>query len=126
MNQPSHGLGGRHPWNMQVAPLQAQIAQLDSIPGVDIIAEIGTDMSRFGDAARLASWAGVCPGNHESAGKRYRGKTCKGGIAISAGSWCHVPGALGKRLPSWGEPFGVSKYGSARRRLRWPSPTKYS
>jgi hypothetical protein len=35
------------------------------------------DMSRFGDAARLASWAGVCPGNHESAGKRYRGKTCK-------------------------------------------------
>jgi hypothetical protein len=67
-----------------VAPLQAQIAQLDSIPGVDIIAardilaEIGTDMSRFGDAARLASWAGVCPGNHESAGKRYRGKTRKG------------------------------------------------
>jgi Transposase IS116/IS110/IS902 family len=67
-----------------VAPLQAQIAQLDSIPGVDImaardmLAEIGTDMSRFGDAARLASWAGVCPGNHESAGKQYRGKTRKG------------------------------------------------
>ena len=67
-----------------VAPLQAQIAQLDSIPGVDIIAardilaEIGTDMRRFGDAARLASWAGVCPGNHESAGKRYHGKTRKG------------------------------------------------
>ena len=65
-------------------PLHAQLAQLDSIPGVDIIAardilaEIGTDMSRFGDAARLASWAGVCPGNHESAGKRYRGKTRKG------------------------------------------------
>src|SRR5262245_16036394 len=64
-----------------VVPLQAQ---LDSIPGVDIIAardilaEIGTDMRRFGDAAHLASWAGVCPGNHESAGKRYRGKTCKG------------------------------------------------
>jgi len=44
-----------------VAPLHAHIAQLDSIPGVDItaardiIAEIGTDMSRFGDAARLAS-----------------------------------------------------------------------
>ena len=67
-----------------VAPLHAQIAQLDSIPGVDItaardiLAEIGTDMSRFGDAARLASWAGVCPGNHESAGKRYRGKPRKG------------------------------------------------
>jgi transposase len=67
-----------------VAPLQAQIAQLDSIPGVDItaardiLAEIGTDMRRFGDASRLASWAGVCPGNNESAGKRHRGKTCKG------------------------------------------------
>jgi transposase len=67
-----------------VAPLQAQIAPLDSIPGVDImaardmLAEIGTDRSRFGDAARLASWAGVWPGNHESAGKRYRGKTRKG------------------------------------------------
>jgi transposase len=67
-----------------VAPLQQQIAPLESIPGVDIIAardliaEMGTDMSRFGDAARLASWAGVCPGNHASAGKRYRGKTRKG------------------------------------------------
>ncbi len=65
-------------------PLQAQLAQLESIPGVDImaardmLAEMGTDMSRFGDAARLASWAGVCPGNHESAGKRSRGKTRKG------------------------------------------------
>ena len=71
-----------------VAPLQRQIAQLESIPGVDIIAardiiaEIGTDMSRFGDAARLASWAGVCPGNHESAGKRYRGTTCKGNRSL--------------------------------------------
>jgi transposase len=67
-----------------VAPLQRQIEQLDSIPGVDvtaardIVAEIGTDMHRFGDAARLASWAGVCPGNNESGGKRHRGKTRKG------------------------------------------------
>jgi transposase len=67
-----------------VAPLHAQIAPLDSIPGVDIIAardmlaEIGTDMSRCGDAARWASWAGVCPGHHASAGKRYRGKTRQG------------------------------------------------
>jgi transposase len=67
-----------------VAPMQAQIEQLDSIPGVDVtaardmLAEIGTDMSRFGDGARLASWAGVCPGNNESGGKRHRGKTRKG------------------------------------------------
>src|SRR5262249_46468438 len=112
-----------------VAPLQVQIAQLDSIPGVDItaardiLAEIGTDMSRFGDAARLASWAGVCPGNHESAGKRYRGKTCEGD-RYSAASWCNVPGVPGKRPPSWGAPFGVSKCGSARRRRSWLSPTK--
>ena len=51
---------------------------VDIIAARDILAELGTDMSRFGDAARLASWAGVCPGNHESAGKRYRGKTRKG------------------------------------------------
>lgn len=43
-----------------------------------ILAEIGSDMSRFGSAARLASWAGVCPGNNESAGKRRRGQTRKG------------------------------------------------
>jgi transposase len=67
-----------------VAPLESQITQLDSIPGVDktaardILAEIGTDMSRFGSAIRLASWAGVCPGNNESAGKRRRGKSRKG------------------------------------------------
>jgi transposase len=57
---------------------------LDSIPGVGeqvaqtIIAEIGVDMERFGSAEHLASWAGVCPGNHESAGKRKSGQTTKG------------------------------------------------
>ena len=72
-----------------VAPLHAQIAPLDSLPGGDsiaardILAEIGTDMSRFGDAARLASWAGVCPGNHESAGKRSRGKSISSALHAS-------------------------------------------
>ena len=114
-----------------VAPLQAQIAQLDSIPGVDIIAardilaEIGTDMSRFGDAARLASWAGYVQGTMRVLANGTAAKRAKG-IATSAGSWCNVPGAPGKRPPSWAAPFGVSKYGSARRRRRWLSPTKYS
>jgi transposase len=67
-----------------VEPLMPQIEQLDSIPGVDVTAardilgEIGTDMSRFGAASRLASWAKGSPGNNESAGKRRRGRTGKG------------------------------------------------
>src|SRR5215207_10413845 len=60
------------------------VAQLDPIPGVGpslaeaLIAEIGTDRRRFPTPAHLASWAGMCPGNDESAGKRRSGKTRKG------------------------------------------------
>jgi len=63
---------------------QEAIALLDTIPGGGpraaeiLIAEIGTDMSRFPSAKHLASWAGMCPGNHESGGKRLSGKTRKG------------------------------------------------
>jgi transposase len=60
------------------------ITLLDSIPGVSqrtaesLLAEIGTDMTRFPSAKPLASWAGMCPGHHESGGKRLSGKTRKG------------------------------------------------
>jgi len=63
---------------------QEKIDRLKGIPGVDdraarlIIAEIGTDMSRFPSADHLCSWAGVCPGNNESAGKRKTGRTRRG------------------------------------------------
>jgi transposase len=66
------------------APFEAAVSLLDTIPGVArqsaevIVAEIGTDMERFPSADHLASWAGVAPGNHESAGKRTTGKTRKG------------------------------------------------
>jgi transposase len=65
-------------------PFEAAIGLLDTIPGVArptaemIVAEIGTDMSRFPSADHLAAWAGVAPGNHESAGKRTSGKTRQG------------------------------------------------
>jgi transposase len=60
------------------------IALLDTIPGVSqrtaeiLLAEIGTDMTRFPNAKHLASWAGMCPGQYESGGKRLSGKTRKG------------------------------------------------
>jgi transposase len=64
---------------------------LVTIPGVGrttaelLIAEVGTDMARFGSAARLASWAKVCPGNNESAGKRYSGRTGQGNGWLRSG-----------------------------------------
>jgi transposase len=67
-----------------VAPFAEQKRRLMTIPGVadrvaqTIISEIGVDMSRFPTAAHLASWAGLCPGNHESAGKRRKGTTRHG------------------------------------------------
>jgi transposase len=67
-----------------MAPLTDLRERLITIPGVGkraaevIIAEIGVDMSRFPTSAHLASWAGICPGNHESAGKRRSGKTRQG------------------------------------------------
>jgi transposase len=64
-----------------VYPLRKEVDQVKSIPGVKetaartIISEIGTDMSRFVSDTRISSWAGMCPGNNESAGKRKSGKT---------------------------------------------------
>lgn len=67
---------------------ESAIAAIDEIPGIArrsaevILAEIGLDMSRFPSAAHLCSWAGICPGNYQSAGKRKRGKTRKGNAAL--------------------------------------------
>ncbi len=65
-------------------PFAAHAERLCGIPGVDVltawtlIAELGVDMSVFSNAARVASWAGLCPGNRESGGKRLSSRTKKG------------------------------------------------
>lgn len=68
----------------RLRPFEAQLQRLETIAGIKrrlaevLVAEIGVDMSRFPSARHLASWAGMCPGNNESAGKRLRGRTRKG------------------------------------------------
>jgi transposase len=68
----------------RLRPFDELIARLAAIPGIGriiaevLLAEIGVDLSRFPTAGHLASWAGMCPGHNESAGKRRSGKTRKG------------------------------------------------
>ena len=63
-------------------------ARIQEIPGIGntsaevVISVIGTDMTRFRTDAHISSWAGLCPGNHESAGKRKSGKTRKGNALL--------------------------------------------
>jgi transposase len=71
--------------NEEIAQRLAQqaeiIERLDEVPGVNrktaevIIAELGTDMKRFGSASRAAAWSGMCPANRESGGRRYRARS---------------------------------------------------
>jgi transposase len=81
-----------------LGPFSAQLALLQTMTGIAqrssemILAEIGVDMSRFPTAQHLASWAGLCPGNNESAGKRRTGKARKGNATLRATmcevAWC--------------------------------------
>ena len=67
-----------------IAPFAEELARLDTIHGVAqrtaevLIAELGVDMGQFPSDRHLASWAGLCPGNNESAGKHKSGKTRRG------------------------------------------------
>jgi transposase len=98
----------------QMAPFAEAVSRLESIPGVSrvtawtIVAEMGVSMQRFATAHHLASWAGVCPGQHESAGKRYSGRIRPGNLwlrsALCEAAWgatrkkgCYF-GALYRRL----------------------------
>lgn len=71
-------------------PQEEDIQRLDAIPGCSrrvieiLFAEIGWDLSSFPDASHLASWVGICPGNNESGGKRFSGRTRKGNRWVKA------------------------------------------
>jgi len=93
-----------------------QLKLIASIPGIDltaaaaIIGEIGTDLSSFPDAEHFTSWAGLSPGNHESAGKKSPPASPKA-IAISKGSFVKLPGSSPEcvKLPC---PAGIGKSGT--------------
>ena len=99
----------------QMLPFARQLEHLATIPGVGqsvaevIVAETGADMSRFRTAAHLASWAGVCPGHHESAGKRRSGKTRHGN------RW--LTGALGTAALAAARTKDTTYLGARYRRL---------
>jgi len=73
-----------------IAPFGPEVDLLRTVTGIDrraaegIIAEIGVDMGRFPTSGHLASWAGMCPGNHESGGKRHGGRSRKGSKWLAA------------------------------------------
>jgi transposase len=77
-------------WNIQehLRPYEAQVKLLKTIPGIKdlaaaaIIAEIGVDMNQFKDSSHLSAWAGMCPGNNESAGKIKSSRIRKGNIHL--------------------------------------------
>jgi transposase len=103
-----------------ITPFAAQQYRLKSIPGIGdraaqtIISEIGVDMTRFPTPAHLASWAGLCPGNHESAGKRRKGTTRHGNPHLAAvlveAAWAtqHTRTRLGARYRHLHRRFGKS------------------
>jgi transposase len=103
-------------------PFAEAAGRLETIPGLGakaaevIVAEIGTDMTKFPTAGHLASWAGLCPGNDESAGKRRAGKTTKGSqwlrtvLVQVAWSASHTKGTiLGVTYRRWAKRLGKKK-----------------
>jgi transposase len=106
-------------------PFAAQIRALCSIPGIGeriaqvIVSEIGVDMGRFPTAAHLASWAGLCPGNNESAGKHGNTRTRKGNqeirTALVEAAWAtaRTHTYLGARFRRLHRRFGRKNAGKA-------------
>ncbi|MBM3749303.1 MAG: IS110 family transposase [Acidobacteria bacterium] len=102
--------------HQQIGPFEEAVALWKTVPGVDrvtacnLVAEVGVNMSQFSSAQHLASWAAVCPGNHESAGKRKSGRTrdgnrwlrrslCQAAWAVTRKKDCYLSAQF-KRLAS--------------------------
>ena len=110
-----------------LGPFRTAVELLMSIPGIKslgahvIVSEIGIDMSRFPSAAHLISWAGICPRNDESAGKRRSNRLRKGApwlkTTLVQCSWAAI-----KRKTATCRPNSTaSKPGAAPKRRSWPS-----
>jgi transposase len=99
-----------------LAPFAVRVELLRSIPGVDvrcaevIVAEVGADMSVFPTPSHLASWAGMCPGQRDSAGKRGSGKTRKGS------KWLRAALVQSARAAARGHGYLAERYRQVRRR----------
>jgi transposase len=105
----------------RMAPSAEAERRLVAIPGMGpqaaevVVAEIGTDMGRFPTADHLSSWAGMCPGNDVSAGKRRSGRTTKGSRWLRATlvqvAWAasHTKTRLGSRYRRWAKRLGRKK-----------------
>src|SRR3712207_9342695 len=115
-----------------IAPFSEKVELLDTIPGVDrrmaetLIAEIGVDMDQFPTHKHLASWAGMCPGNEESAGKRRSGKTRKGSkwLREAPSSVRHTQPRVPKG-PTSKRSTPASRVGMVPRKQRWQSGIRF-
>ena len=105
-----------------MAPLSGAAARLETVPGIGrraaevIVAEVGVDMGRFPTAGHLSSWAGLSPGNDQSAGKRRHGRTTKGSVWLRAtlvqAAWAasHTKGTiLSATYRRWAKRLGRKK-----------------